>query len=73
MQQNMNILMVNDRSQVRLIIALWKKLGLYAKMILLTAALVVTALPSLAQQVKYTVGGTYAHDGKKIYLIDKLY
>ena len=40
--------------------------------VLLIAALVAAAVPSLAQQVKYNVSGIYADNGKKIYLIDKL-
>jgi thiol-disulfide isomerase/thioredoxin len=38
----------------------------------LFAALAVVALPTMAQQVKYSVSGTYAQDGKKIYLTDML-
>ena len=72
MRHHMNILMASEKSQAILMVALREKLGLYTKMILLTAALVVTALPSLAQEMKYSVSGTYAQDGKKIYLIDKL-
>ncbi len=37
----------------------------------LLAAFVIVALPSMAQ-VKYAVSGTYAENGKKIYLIDEL-
>ena len=29
-------------------------------------------MPSVAQQVNYSVSGTYTDNGKKIYLIDKL-
>ena len=36
------------------------------------AALAAAALPSMAQQVKYSVSGTGADNGKKVYLIDKL-
>ncbi len=36
------------------------------------AALMAAAMPSMAQQVKYSVSGTYAKDGNKVYLIDKL-
>ena len=36
------------------------------------AALTFAVLPTMAQQVKYSVSGTYANDGKKIYLVDKL-
>ena len=39
---------------------------------LLLVAFMATVLPSMAQQVKYSVSGTYAQDGKKVYLIDKL-
>ena len=42
------------------------------KKLFLLAVLVVAAMPSMAQKVKYSVSGTYANDGKKIYLIDKL-
>ena len=42
------------------------------KKLLLTAAIAAATMPSLAQQVKYSVSGTYADNGKKIYLIDKL-
>ena len=38
----------------------------------LLAALVAVAMPTMAQQVKYSVSGTYSDNGKKIYLIDKL-
>ena len=36
------------------------------------AALVVAALPSMAQGLKYSVSGTYADEGKKVYLVDQL-
>jgi len=39
---------------------------------LLSAAFIAAALPTMAQQVKYAVSGTYADNGKKVYLIDKL-
>ena len=39
---------------------------------LLLAAFMAAVLPSMAQQVKYSVSGTYAENGKKVYLIDKL-
>jgi len=39
---------------------------------ILLAALIAAGLPAMAQQVKYSVSGTYAGEGKKIYLIDKL-
>ena len=42
------------------------------KKVLLMAALAVAALPSMAQGLKYSVSGTYADDGKKVYLIDQL-
>ena len=42
------------------------------KKVLFLTALAAAAMPSMAQQVKYSVSGTYADDGKKIYLIDKL-
>ena len=42
------------------------------KKVLLMAALAVVALPSMAQGLKYSVSGTYADDGKKVYLIDQL-
>ena len=42
------------------------------KKMFLMAALVAAAVPTMAQQVKYSVSGTYAKDGKKIYLIDQL-
>ena len=38
----------------------------------LLAALVAVAMPTMAQQVKYSVSGTYANNGEKVYLIDKL-
>ena len=38
----------------------------------LLAVLVATAATSMAQKVNYSVSGTYADNGKKIYLIDKL-
>lgn len=38
----------------------------------LLAALVAVAMPTMAQQVKYSVSGTYSDNGKTIYLIDKL-
>jgi len=41
------------------------------KMILMVA-LVAIVMPAMAQQVKYSVSGTYANDGKKIYLMDQL-
>ena len=41
------------------------------KRILVLAALVIVAVPSMAQ-VKYAVSGTHAENGKKIYLIDQL-
>ena len=46
--------------------------GLSIKKVLLLAVLLVMVLPSMAQQVNYSVNGTYAHDGKKVYLIDKM-
>ena len=42
------------------------------KKVLLMAALAVAALPSMAQQVNYSVSGTYTGEGKKIYLMDQL-
>ena len=42
------------------------------KKILLIATFIVAVVPSMAQQVKYSVSGTYADEGKKVYLIDKL-
>ena len=39
---------------------------------ILLVALMAAAIPSLAQQVKYSVSGTYDKEGKKVYLIDKL-
>ena len=41
------------------------------KRILVLGALVIVAVPSMAQ-VKYAVSGTHAENGKKIYLIDQL-
>ena len=41
------------------------------KKVLLIAAFVIAAVPSMAQ-VQYTVSGTLADNGKKIYLIDEL-
>ena len=38
----------------------------------LLAALIAAAMPSVAQQVKYSVSGTCDKEGKKVYLIDKL-
>jgi thiol-disulfide isomerase/thioredoxin len=40
--------------------------------LLFMALVVAGAIPSMAQQVKYSVSGTYADDGKKIYLLDQL-
>jgi thiol-disulfide isomerase/thioredoxin len=42
------------------------------KKIFLMAALVAAALPTMAQQLKYFVSGTYAKDGNTVYLIDRL-
>ena len=42
------------------------------KKLLLLAFVVAGAIPSMAQQVKYSVSGTYADDGKKVYLLDQL-
>ena len=39
---------------------------------ILMVALVAIVMPAMAQQVKYSVSGTYANDGKKIYLMDQL-
>ena len=39
---------------------------------ILLAALAAAFMPSMAQQVNYSVSGTYDKEGKKIYLIDKL-
>ena len=39
---------------------------------LLLTVLMVAVLPSMAQQVKYSVSGTYSKDGNKVYLMDKL-
>jgi thiol-disulfide isomerase/thioredoxin len=36
------------------------------------AVLVAAAIPTMAQQVKYSVSGQYADDGKTVYLIDQL-
>ncbi len=36
------------------------------------AVLVAAAIPTMAQQVKYSVSGKYADDGKKVYLMDQL-
>ena len=36
----------------------------------LIAALVVAAMPSMAQGLKYSVSGTYADEGKKVYLME---
>ena len=41
------------------------------KKVLLTAALVVAALPTMAQQVKYAVSGISDDNGRKIYLINQ--
>jgi thiol-disulfide isomerase/thioredoxin len=38
----------------------------------LLAAILATAMPTMAQQVKYSVSGTYTDNDKKVYLIDKL-
>ena len=38
----------------------------------LLAALVAVTMPTMAQQVKYSVSGTYANNGEKVYLIDKM-
>ena len=42
------------------------------KKIILLAVLLTMAMPSIAQQVKYSVSGTYTNNGVKIYLKDKL-
>ncbi|MBQ2165259.1 MAG: DUF4369 domain-containing protein, partial [Bacteroidaceae bacterium] len=42
------------------------------KKLFLWAVLVTAAMPSMAQKVKYSVSGTYANNGEKVYLIDKL-
>ena len=34
----------------------------------MTTAIVAVVLPAMAQQVKYSVSGTYAEDGKTVYL-----
>ena len=39
---------------------------------LLLTVLMAVVLPFSAQQVKYSVSGTYAQDGNKVYLMDKL-
>ena len=44
----------------------------YMKKVLFIAALVVAAMPSMAQGLKYSVNGTYTVEGKKIYLMDQL-
>ena len=41
------------------------------KKVMMTAAFVIAAVPSMAQ-VKYDVSGTYDDNGKKVYLIDQL-
>ncbi len=40
--------------------------------LLMLAAFLAASMPSVAQQVKYSVKGTYSGNGMKIYLIDKL-
>ena len=42
------------------------------KKVLLMATLVVAVMPSMAQKVDYSVSGTYAKDGKTVYLMDEL-
>lgn len=42
------------------------------KRFLLFAVLMTAAMPFMAQQVKYSVKGSYADNGKKVYLTDKL-
>ena len=42
------------------------------KINILLAVLLTMAIPSIAQQVKYSVSGTYTNNGVKIYLKDKL-
>ena len=42
------------------------------KQTILMAALLAASLPSLAQQVRYTVSGTSTDNDKKVYLIDRL-
>ena len=42
------------------------------KKVILIAALAVAALPSMAQGLKYSVSGTSADEGKKVYLMDQL-
>ena len=44
----------------------------YMKKVILIAALVVAAMPSMAQGLRYSVNGTYTGEGKKIYLMDQL-
>ena len=40
--------------------------------VIFLAAFMAAAVSSMAQQVKYSISGTYNDDGKKVYLIDKL-
>ena len=35
-------------------------------------ALIAMVMPCMAQQLNYSVSGTYAEEGKKVYLIDNL-
>ena len=42
------------------------------KRMILSAALVAAVLPSMAQQVNYSVSGTFADNGKKVFLVDNL-
>ena len=42
------------------------------KINILLAVLLTMAIPSIAQQVKYSISGTYTNNGVKIYLKDKL-
>ena len=42
------------------------------KKAVLLAVILVFSVPSIAQQVKYSISGTYNNNGKKIHLIDRL-
>ena len=64
--------MKREHCQVSLAIAKCEKWGRQVKSVLLLAVVIAIAMPSMAQQLNFSVNGTYGEDGKKIYLIDKL-
>ena len=64
--------MKREHCQVSLAVARCEKWGQQVKSVLLLAVVIALAMPSMAQQLNFSVKGTYGEDGKKIYLIDKL-